>query len=601
MNSVVVCEKCGTKIDRQSELPCPGCLMQLGMANWGEYSAVGTELPPTRTASGNAGGHFGGNTNGTRNAVAEIIEAQFPGLEIVELLGEGGMGMVFKARQTSLQRDVAVKVIRTDHQHREAFENRFAREARALASLNHPNIVTVHDFGKTADYFFLIMEFVDGINLRDLLSGQRISPREALEIIPQICDALQYAHDQGVVHRDIKPENILVDRNGRVKIADYGLAKLVNERGTSASLTQTHHVMGTPHYMAPEQVEKPLSVDHRADIYSLGVVIYEMLTGELPLGRFDLPSEKNGWDKRVDEIVIHTLEKEPARRYQKASEVKTDFESVLSDSPPVASQEPSPTTRPDASPRQVAPPKPVPQPAPQPWFPVQPPLQPVHSLQPAKPQKPADSAHQNPYEAAAGPRNNWSAMLSPQTYLNATYLLISFPLSIACFVLSIFTLAVGLPLTIVWVGLFILWGGFHLLDFLFAIERQLCKWLLREEIPYRRPALDHTTVPGKLTAVMTSSSTWWGILYSLIRLPWSVICLTSVIVFFTVPLMLLAAPILFTRWWFHLDIDGFEVNTLPRAILAALLAFPVFYLGVQLNNALAFASGKISRFFLTRR
>ena len=145
--------------------------------------------------------------------------------------------------------------------------------------------------------------------------------------MPQICDALQFAHEAGIVHRDIKPENILLDAKGRVKIADFGLAKLLGDAGPQ-HLTGTHQVMGTLHYMAPEQWERPRHVDHRADIYSLGVVFYEMLTGELPLGRFAPPSEKVQVDVRLDEVVLRALEKEPERRYQHASDVKTDVERI---------------------------------------------------------------------------------------------------------------------------------------------------------------------------------------------------------------------------------------------------------------------------------
>src|SRR5439155_6700067 len=155
-----------------------------------------------------------------------------------------------------------------------------------------------------------------------------LAPRETLAIVPQICEALQYAHDQGIVHRDIKPENILVEKSGRVKIADFGLAMLAGREPESPRLTQPREVMGTPHYMAPEQVEKPQLVDHRADIYSLGVVFYELLTGELPLGRFAPPSQKVQIDVRLDEVVLRTLEKEPEKRYQQVSELKTEVDSI---------------------------------------------------------------------------------------------------------------------------------------------------------------------------------------------------------------------------------------------------------------------------------
>jgi hypothetical protein len=176
------------------------------------------------------------------------------------------------------------------------------------------------------------MEHVDGTNLRALLKQGLLEPRLALDVVRQLCDAPQFAHDEGVVHRDIKPENVLVDSKGRVKVADFGLAKLVGEPA-QLTLTSEGQVMGTPHYMAPEQVERPRDVDHRADLFSLGVVFYEMLTGELPLGRFAPPSQRVQVDVRLDEIVLKTLERERERRYQQAAEVKTDVEGVQSTPP----------------------------------------------------------------------------------------------------------------------------------------------------------------------------------------------------------------------------------------------------------------------------
>jgi predicted Ser/Thr protein kinase len=256
------------------------------------------------------------------------IAGLFPQLEVLGLLGAGGMGAVYKARQPALDRIVALKVLPTSNARGGNFAERFNREARALARLSHPNIVAVHEFGQAGSLHYFIMEYVDGANLRQLGHGSRLSPREALQIIPQICDALQYAHDEGVVHRDIKPENVLVDRKGRVKIADFGLAKILGYDAEAARLTAEGQIMGTPHYMAPEQVERPLSVDHRADIYSLGVVFYELLTGDLPLGKFPPPSRKVQVDVRLDEVVLRALENDPSRRYQRASEVKSQVETI---------------------------------------------------------------------------------------------------------------------------------------------------------------------------------------------------------------------------------------------------------------------------------
>jgi hypothetical protein len=172
------------------------------------------------------------------------------------------------------------------------------------------------------------MEYVDGVNLRQAIRDKQLAPPQALDVVGQVCGALQFAHAAGVVHRDIKPENILLDRNGVVKIADFGLAKLRGASAANLQLTATNQVMGTPHYMAPEQMERPQEVDHRADIYSLGVVFYELLTGELPLGRFPPPSQKAGTDARLDEVVLRALERDPGRRFQQAGEVKTAVESL---------------------------------------------------------------------------------------------------------------------------------------------------------------------------------------------------------------------------------------------------------------------------------
>ncbi|HNQ87031.1 MAG TPA: protein kinase [Verrucomicrobiota bacterium] len=308
---------------------CPECLMKGGF---------GTGVDPAP----------GGPTHApafTPPPLAEIARL-FPQLEIVELVGRGGMGAVYKARQPALDRWVAVKVLPPQCMARPGFAERFNREARALARLSHPNIVAVYDFGQAGDMPYFLMEYVEGVTLRRLVLERRLSPCEALRIVPQICEALQFAHDEGVVHRDIKPENILLDTKGRVKIADFGIAKLVTGEEARQPITQDQ-VIGTPHYMAPEQVEHPQTVDHRADIYSLGVVFYEMLTGELPLGKFQPPSRRVQVDVRLDEVVLRSLEKEPERRYQRASQVKTEVETIAQTAPPagVSSSETGETAR----------------------------------------------------------------------------------------------------------------------------------------------------------------------------------------------------------------------------------------------------------------
>jgi tRNA A-37 threonylcarbamoyl transferase component Bud32 len=256
------------------------------------------------------------------------VAAAFPQLEILECIGRGGMGVVFKARQPKLDRLVALKLLPQAAAKDPAFRDRFIREARLLARLSHPNIVGVFDFGDAGGFFFLMMEYVDGANLRQAMRAGRFTPAQALGIVPKICEALDFAHREGVLHRDIKPENILLDTKGRVKIADFGIAKLVGHPDSAGTLTATGASVGTPQYMAPEQLEHPQDVDHRADIYSLGVVFYEMLTGELPLGRFAPPSAKTPVDERVDAVVFRTLEKERDKRFQSAGEVKTEVEGL---------------------------------------------------------------------------------------------------------------------------------------------------------------------------------------------------------------------------------------------------------------------------------
>jgi len=256
------------------------------------------------------------------------LRSLFPQLEILGLLGHGGMGVVYKARQRGLDRTVALKILPREISAEPAFAERFAREAQALARLSHPNVVTVIDLGQSGPLYYFLMEFVDGINLRQMLQAGRLAPRDALGLILQICEALEYAHGEHVVHRDIKPENILVDKKGHLKIADFGLSKLLGAASPDLKLTLSNQVLGTLHYMAPEQIDKPLAVDHRADLYALGVVFYEMLTGELPLGRFALPSEKSAVDARVDELVLKLLEREPGRRCQQAAELKAELAAV---------------------------------------------------------------------------------------------------------------------------------------------------------------------------------------------------------------------------------------------------------------------------------
>jgi serine/threonine protein kinase len=331
------CPRCGAALPAAATAGlCPRCLLAEAMAP--------TQPDPEPAAAQPA-------------LVPEELAPHFPQLEILECLGRGGMGVVYKARQRTLNRFVALKLLAPERVRDPQFAERFAREAQALAALNHPNIVTIHDFGQAGGFYYLIMEFVDGVNLRQLLRTRKFTPEEALAVVPPLCDALQYAHDRGIVHRDIKPENLLLGKDGRVKVADFGIAKMLGSVSAGGAASEpaapenaTQAAVGTPGYSAPEQKTDPRRVDSRADIYSLGVVLYEMLTGELPGKRIEPPSRKVQLDVRLDEVVLRALEQKPERRYQQASEVRTMVETIIqSPEPPLppASAAGGPTSTPN--------------------------------------------------------------------------------------------------------------------------------------------------------------------------------------------------------------------------------------------------------------
>ena len=213
------------------------------------------------------------------------LSVSLPDYEILDILGIGGMAAVYKARQKSLDRLVAIKILPNftgpdEHQ----FAARFEREAKVMAQMDHGNIVRLYDSGQTEDGLrFIAMEFVDGADLHTALKTRNITVEHTLSWLPQVCDALQSAHDRGLIHRDIKPANIFISHEGTVKVGDFGLAK-IGGRQNETSLTMTNVSMGTPDYAPPEALEDGVQVDHRGDIYALGVVSYEMITGKLPRG-----------------------------------------------------------------------------------------------------------------------------------------------------------------------------------------------------------------------------------------------------------------------------------------------------------------------------
>ncbi|MFT5323838.1 MAG: serine/threonine protein kinase [Planctomycetaceae bacterium] len=325
------CPRCGAAVDADvASGICPSCLLKQAALGTAADSIPATPWTPPSV---------------------EDIAGEFDQLEIMELIGHGGMGAVYKAKQKSLGRLVALKILAPQHADNPDFADRFSREGKILAEVNHPSIVTVHDFGRAGDFYFLLMEYVDGVNLRQAMTAGRLTPKQALAVVPPICEALQFAHNRGIVHRDIKPENLLLDKEGRIKIADFGIARMLRtdsddvlppessnaddvEPNSLDSVNRPEEltrdaVLGTPRYMAPEQRDEPGEVDHRADIYSLGVVLYEMLTGELPGATLLPPSRRVEIDVRLDEIVMRALDQNPELRYPNATEFRNEVETVV--------------------------------------------------------------------------------------------------------------------------------------------------------------------------------------------------------------------------------------------------------------------------------
>jgi serine/threonine protein kinase len=262
---------------------------------------------------------------------AEELAQFLPQYDIERILGRGGMGAVYKGTQKSLERPVAIKILSAEMEANDpSFAERFKNEARAMGKLSHPGIVSVFDSGTTEDnMLYIVMEFVEGTDVAKMIAQQgRLHTEHAMAITAHVCDALQYAHERGIIHRDIKPANIMVGYDGAVKVADFGLAKMSHD-GRSG-LTQSGMAMGTLYYMAPEALILGSSVDHRADVYAVGVMLYQMLTGKLPQGMFKLPSLLvPGLDPRYDAIISKALREDRAIRYQSVFEMRHDLDAIL--------------------------------------------------------------------------------------------------------------------------------------------------------------------------------------------------------------------------------------------------------------------------------
>ena len=292
-------------------------------------------FPPPRTTGGS-----GRWEPPTPEELQEIL----PQYEVHMLIGRGGMGAVYKGTQLSLERDVAIKLLPPAIERQDlAFAERFKNEARLMGRMNHPAIVSVYDFGRTVDgQLYFVMEYVDGTDVQRMIAREgKLPPEHALAITAHLCDALGYAHKQGIVHRDIKPSNVLIDMEGRVKVADFGLAKLADKTKNSG-LTQTGMAMGTPDYVAPETLMYGSDVDGRADIYAVGVMLYQMLTGDIPRGMFKMPSQKfQSIDPRFDSIIRRALEHDREERYQSSHELRLALDVILTTPRAVSGQESS--------------------------------------------------------------------------------------------------------------------------------------------------------------------------------------------------------------------------------------------------------------------
>ena len=313
------CQECGESIPADApEGICPQCVLLHGIS----------ELPGSSSTSA--------LTSKTINA--DDVAAAFPKLELLEKVGGGGMGTVFRARQPGLDRTVALRILTTGSPSPE-FHERFLREARAMARLSHPDIVTIHEFGESEGYYYFIMEFVEGQSLAARLQDGAMKSEETKRILGTVARALEFAHGKGIIHRDIKPGNILLGKDGSVKVADFGLAKLVRSDSMTDgfSLTMENQMVGTPFYMAPEQRNCAAKVDHRADVYALGVVLYEMLTGKPPELDYQPPSETLGVSQEFNTLVRAATVSDPDKRIASAAEFDQQLQAIkeAQDPPPV--------------------------------------------------------------------------------------------------------------------------------------------------------------------------------------------------------------------------------------------------------------------------
>src|SRR5438128_5608354 len=330
-----ICRNFGAKIFSDApEGLCTGCVLE---------AAIG--VSPDAVAGGGDPGHVGKPASQKAARAAELL-GELGDYELLEEVGRGGQGVVFRARQKSLNRTVALKVISLGQWASKAHLKRFRREAEAAASLDHPSIVPIYEVGERDGSCYFSMKFVEGGELDEVVGRTPMSIRQAVELIPKVARTVHYAHEHGILHRDIKPGNILLDAKGEPNLTDFGLARLIE---TESTVTRTMEVLGTPSYMAPEQaVGNNAAVGKATDVYGIGAVLYQLLTGQPPFAggttyetiKLLLDAEPRQprllnpkIDRDLSTICLKCLEKDPNRRYSSALALAEDLERWLKHEP----------------------------------------------------------------------------------------------------------------------------------------------------------------------------------------------------------------------------------------------------------------------------
>src|SRR5438552_4284267 len=343
-----ICRKCGAKIFSDApEGLCPRCVLKTALAMPPEASVAGVGDPGSMDKLSR--GEATAARDGKKGTQAAELLGELGDYELLEEIGRGGQGVVFRARQKSLHRIVALKVIGLGQCATKAHLKRFRLEAEAAASLDHPYIVPIYEVGERDGQCYFSMKFVEGGQLDEVVKHTPISIRQAVELIAKVARTVHYAHEHGILHRDIKPGNILLDKRGEPHLTDFGLARLVESEST---VTRTLEALGTPSYMAPEQaVGNNGAISSATDVYGLGAVLYQLLTGHPPFAGGTTyetikllldtePRQPRLWNSKIDRDLSTTclkcLEKDPKRRYSSALALAEDLERWLKHEPILA-------------------------------------------------------------------------------------------------------------------------------------------------------------------------------------------------------------------------------------------------------------------------